>query len=91
MHSGRRQYYRRERPRTPRLPGGSPEEVTGTCSTSKPGKVGVFSNESNLTTVAMHEVDKDGLYKTPEKIDAVVNAPRPENVQQLCSFFGLVD
>ena len=30
----------------------------------------------------MHEVDKDGLHKTQEKIDGDVNAPRPENVQQ---------
>ena len=37
-----------------------------------------------------HEVDQDGLYKTQEKVDAVVNAPRPENVQQVRSFLGLV-
>lgn len=39
----------------------------------------------------MHEVDKVGLHKTQEKIDADVNAPRPENVQQVRSFFGLVN
>ena len=32
-------------------------------------------------TYCGHEVDKDGLHKTQEKVDAVVNAPRPENVQ----------
>lgn len=39
----------------------------------------------------MHEVDKVGLHKTQEKIHADVNAPRPENVQQVRSFFGLVN
>ena len=37
-----------------------------------------------------HEVDQDELYKTQEKVDAVVNAPRPKNVQQVRSFLGLV-
>lgn len=38
-----------------------------------------------------HEIDKYGLHKTQEKIEAVVNAPRPENVSQLRSFLGLVN
>ena len=38
-----------------------------------------------------HEIDKEGLHKTREKIEAVVNAPRPENVSQLRSFLGLVN
>ena len=38
-----------------------------------------------------HEIDKEGLHKTQEKIEAVVNAPRPENVSQLRSFLGLVN
>ena len=42
-------------------------------------------------TYCGHEVDRDGLHKTQEKIDAVVNAPRPENVQQVRSFLGLVN
>ena len=37
-----------------------------------------------------HEIDSKGLYKTQEKIEAVVNGPRPENVSQLCSFLGLL-
>jgi len=29
--------------------------------------------------------------ETQEKVDAVINAPRPENAQQVCSFLGLVN
>lgn len=35
-----------------------------------------------------HEIDKSGLHKTREKIDAVVEAPQPLNVSQLRSFIG---
>ena len=42
-------------------------------------------------TYCGHEVHRHGLHKTQEKIHAVVNAPRPENVQQLRSFLGLVN
>ena len=42
-------------------------------------------------TYCGHEVDRHWLHKTQEKIHAVVNAPRPENVQQLRSFLGLVN
>ena len=38
-----------------------------------------------------HEIDKEGLHKTQEKIEAVVGAPRPKNVSQLRSFLGLVN
>ena len=38
-----------------------------------------------------HEVDSEGLHKTQEKIEAAVNAPRPENVSQLRSFLGLIN
>ena len=38
-----------------------------------------------------HEIDKEGLHKTQEKIEVVVSAPRPENVSQLRSFLGLVN
>ena len=38
-----------------------------------------------------HEIDRKGLHKTQEKIEAVVGAPRPENVSQLRSFLGLVN
>ena len=36
-------------------------------------------------------MDKHGLHKTQEKVDAVVNAPRPENVHQIRAFLGLVN
>jgi hypothetical protein len=38
-----------------------------------------------------HEIDANGLHKTQEKIEAVVNAPRPANVSQVRSFPGLVN
>ena len=38
-----------------------------------------------------HEIDREGHHKTQEKIEAVVSAPRPENVSQLRSFLGLVN
>lgn len=38
-----------------------------------------------------HKIDKHGLHKTQEKIDAVLRAPSPENVSQLRSFLGLVN
>ena len=42
-------------------------------------------------TYCGHKVDQHGLHKTQEKVDAVVNAPRPENIQQVRSFLGLVN
>lgn len=38
-----------------------------------------------------HEIDAEGLHKTEAKIDAVLNAPNPQNVQELRSFLGLVN
>ena len=38
-----------------------------------------------------HKIDSEGLSTTTEKVEAVVNAPEPHNVQQLCSFLGLVN
>ena len=38
-----------------------------------------------------HKINKNGLHKTKEKIDAVVNAKRPENVGQVRSLLGLVN
>ena len=42
-------------------------------------------------TYCRHEVDRHGLHKTQDKIDAVVNAPQPENTQQVRSFLGLIN
>ena len=38
-----------------------------------------------------HEIDREGIHKTQEKIDAVVSASRLENVSELRSFLGLVN
>ena len=37
-----------------------------------------------------HRVDASGLHTTPSKVQAVQKAPRPQNVQELRSFLGLV-
>ena len=42
-------------------------------------------------TFCGHIIDRDGLHKTPDKIQVITNAPKPENVTQLKSFLGLVD
>ena len=36
-------------------------------------------------------IDAKGLHATPKKIEAIVNAPQPGNVQELRSFLGLVN
>ena len=36
-------------------------------------------------------IDAKGLHATPAKIEAIVNAPQPRNVQKLRSFLGLVN
>lgn len=38
-----------------------------------------------------HRIDRDGLHKSQDKIDAVLKAPKPTNVPQLRSFLGLVN
>ena len=38
-----------------------------------------------------HQIDASGIRTTPDKIDAVLKAPPPENVSKLCSFLGLVN
>lgn len=38
-----------------------------------------------------HVIDKHGLQKSQEKIEAVLKAPKPENVSQLRSYLGLVN
>ena len=37
------------------------------------------------------KVSADGLHKTKEKVEAMIEAPRPENTTQLRSFLGLVN
>ena len=38
-----------------------------------------------------HEIDKDGLHKTNAKIEAVQNAPRPQDFSSVRGFLGLVN
>ena len=42
-------------------------------------------------TYCGHEIDKSGLWKMKDKVDAVLNAPVPQNVAQLRSLLGLVN
>ena len=42
-------------------------------------------------TYCWHKINANGLHKTQEKIEAVINAPVPENVTQLRAFLGLVN
>ena len=38
-----------------------------------------------------HVIDQDGLRTSDTKVQAILNAPQPQNVQQLRSFLGLVN
>ena len=38
-----------------------------------------------------HKIDAEGLHALPDKIEAVVRAPQPRNIQQLRSFLGLLN
>ena len=38
-----------------------------------------------------HVIDTQGLHKSKEKVDAVLNAPRPDNLGKLQSYLGLVN
>ena len=38
-----------------------------------------------------HRVDAEGLHTTSDKLDAIVSAPEPKNVQELRSFLGLLN
>ena len=38
-----------------------------------------------------HQIDADGIHPTDEKLKAIVQAPTPENVQELRSFLDLIN
>ncbi|XP_064642179.1 uncharacterized protein K02A2.6-like [Lineus longissimus] len=38
-----------------------------------------------------HRIDKDGLHPVPEKVEAIVKAPPPENIQQLQAYLGMLN
>ena len=44
-----------------------------------------------MTTDCGHDIDKDGLHKSTEKVEAVLNAPRPNDVVEVRSFLGLIN
>lgn len=38
-----------------------------------------------------HIIDATGLHKSPEKLNAIAEAPPPTNVSQFCSFLGMIN
>ena len=38
-----------------------------------------------------HIIDKDGLHSTPEKVQAIQDAPEPRNLSELKSFIRLIN
>ena len=38
-----------------------------------------------------HEVDSQGIHTSPKKVQAIVDAPAPQNIQELRSFLGLIN
>ena len=38
-----------------------------------------------------HQVDKEGIRPTEEKMEAVLEAPQPQNVAELRSYLGLIN
>ena len=54
---------------------------------ANPGKCEFFKDR---VTYCGHVIDKDGLHKSQDKVDAILNVPKIENISQLRSFLGLV-
>ncbi|UYV62954.1 hypothetical protein LAZ67_2002611 [Cordylochernes scorpioides] len=44
---------------------------------------------ANQIEVLGHLIDGDGIYPDPDKVEAVINFPRPENVSEVRSLLGL--
>ena len=42
-------------------------------------------------SILCHRLDREGIHKTQDKIEAVTRAPSPQNVSQLCSFLRLIN
>lgn len=38
-----------------------------------------------------HVISAQGVHTSPKKVQAILNAPIPQNVTELCSFLGLVN
>jgi hypothetical protein len=59
---------------------------------SEPTAVSANSSKKESSSVVCgHEISKLGLHKSQQKVNAVINAPRPENVSQVRSFVGLIN
>lgn len=60
-------------------------------------KAGVRLKESKCyfmaeeVTYLGHRIDKEGIHPVPDKVKAIANARRPENVTELKSFLGLLN
>ena len=51
----------------------------------------VFSlRKAKKCSFMSYKIDAKGLHTTPQKVEAIQQAPYPKNVQQLRSFLGLV-
>ena len=37
------------------------------------------------------EIDAEGLYTSPDKVEAIVSVTEPRNILELCSFLGLLN
>ena len=42
-------------------------------------------------TYCGHDIDSNGLHKSAEKVEAVLKAPRPNDVAEVRSFLGLIN
>ncbi len=76
-HGGNRGAASRELEKSP----GAPSAVWYSC---QPGQV-----QSQVECLG-HRIDCDGIHATDSKLEAITQAPPPNNVQQLCSFLGLL-
>ena len=54
----------------------------------KKDKCALFQNSVEFLG---HKIDAEGLHALPDKIDAIVRAPEPHNIQELRSFLGLLN
>ena len=59
-------------------------------------KLGLRARESKCKFIVpsvsylRHHIDQDGLHPLPDKVHAVVEAPRPRSVRELQAYLGLL-
>ena len=66
-------------------PQGSTQAATEPRSSSK------LVEMSLLTVFLGHRIDTEGIYPLEDKLAAIIQAPATQNVQELCSFIGLIN